>query len=498
MFELAIIGGGPAAACLLAAVAERVTPSAEVNVTVFEPDPRLWLDRTYAPDDHEIMADVPMEELSVHGWDADHGVRWLRQNGLGLVATDSATPRRSVVGRYIEDTANRAIAAMRAAGSRFQVKQSAVTGLTMEKGKLWLRGDFCRTGPFDQAVLCLDSPTSGDDHELPGSPGFIPDPQQFYRSLADVPGHARVGVVGSGSTAVDAVMALRTRGHQGPITLLSRDGHLPAVRRPKVRHELQHLTVRGIEELTAHNGGLRLEDLVDLATAELAEAGASISTIAADLASKASAVQRLRDDLAGADADLEPAWLVLRDGLIACGQDAWFLLSDQEKERVRTHHHVLMRHYRPMLPTTAAHLVDLLDTGQLNVMSGERAIRPRPGGGFDIDASDAVTVDVVVSATDRVSGTAAQPLLASMEAQGLVVGHRFGGIRVDRTTSRVTTWRGVADQRLHALGGLTSGAYLLTSEIAHLATRADSIAEDIGATVRKGLRSWNTSSRQAA
>ena len=70
-------------------------------------------------------------------------------------------------------------------------------------------------------------------------------------------------------------------------------------------------------------------------------------------------------------------------------------------------------------------------------------------------------MDVVVSASTRATrqpAPVARPLVASLVAQGLAVPHPFGGVRVERTTSRLIMWRGVPDARLHALGDLTHGA----------------------------------------
>jgi uncharacterized NAD(P)/FAD-binding protein YdhS len=99
---------------------------------------------------------------------------------------------------------------------------------------------------------------------LVGAAGYVRDPYPLRQSLAEVPEQARVAIVGSGLTAVDVVMALRARGHQGPITLVSRHGLLPAVRRPPARHDLRHLTVPRLEALASRNGGLGLVDVLAL------------------------------------------------------------------------------------------------------------------------------------------------------------------------------------------------------------------------------------------
>ncbi|SDH46510.1 Uncharacterized NAD(P)/FAD-binding protein YdhS [Lentzea fradiae] len=490
MLELAVIGGGPSAVCVLAALTRRLAPLAEVSVTVFEPGPHLWRGRVFQPDGDEVLANVPMEDMSAHAGDAEHGVNWLHRNGFASLASDTAVPSRWQVGRYLEDTAEQAVAELSELGSRVRIRREAVTGLVLTEGRFWAHGDRWHQGPFDQVVLCVGGAPSYDHYGLSGAEGYVGNPYPIRDSLARVPANARVGVVGSGLTAIDVVMGLRARGHQGPVTLVSRNGKLPAVRRRPAHRELGHLTVRRVEEITAKNGGLTFDDVVRLATAELVDAGASVEAVASDLCSTAPAVRKLREDLARARECDDPGWSLLRDGMVACGQDAWYLLSDADKDRVRTHHQTLMRHCCPMPAANADRLVEMFDSGQLAVTGGVRSISPRSGGGFDIDADLAGPVDVVISAStpaQREVPPTARPLLESMRSQGLLVEHRFGGVRIDRTTSNLTTWRGGADRRLHALGDLTSGAYLFTFGMPVLAARADLIAHNIATGLQKGI-----------
>lgn len=486
MIKLAVIGGGPSAACVVEAVARYIAPEIEVSVDVFEPGANLWRGRVFQPDGDEVLANLPMVEMSARASDPEHGTRWLREHELGELATVTRFPSRCLVGRYLEDTAQQAIASIRAAGSDVQVHRRAVRSLVTREGRLQACGDGWQAGPFDQAVLCIGGAPSYDHYKLGGAAGFISNPYPLHQSMAQVPVHARVGIVGSGLTAVDVVVALRARGHQGPITLISRHGYLPAVRRAPVRHVLHHLTASRLQELACANGHLGLEDVLGLVAAELSEAGADPTRIAADVIADHDPKQRLREDFQRAIEDNDPGWTVLRDALVACGQDAWYLLDEQDKARIRTMHQTLMRHCCPMPPGNAKLLLDMFATGQLDVLSGIRSIQPLPDRGFRISARREVDVDVVVGASTpahHLPAPEAAPLVTSLISQGLAVPHPFGGIRVDQTRNRLITGRGVPDGRLHALGDITHGAYLFTFGMPGLATGAERIVRDI----RKGI-----------
>lgn len=105
MLKLAVIGGGPSAACVVEAVARHIAPVAQVDMTVFEPGPNLWRGQVFQRDGDEVLANVPMVEMSARAWDREHGVRWLREHGLDRLAAETVFPSRSLVGRYFQDAA---------------------------------------------------------------------------------------------------------------------------------------------------------------------------------------------------------------------------------------------------------------------------------------------------------------------------------------------------------------------------------------------------------
>ncbi|GAA3685207.1 FAD/NAD(P)-binding domain-containing protein [Lentzea roselyniae] len=498
MLKLAVVGGGPSAVCVVDAVARHLTHDTPVEITVFEPGPNLWQGQAFQSDGDEVLANVPMVAMSARTWDRRDGVNWMLEQGLDEFAADDVFPPRWLVGRYFQYAAGRTVAALPATGSALRVQPQTVRALVMGENRLWARGDDWSAGPFDHAVLCPGGPPPSDPYRLTGAAGYIHVPYPLSRSLAEVPAQAKVGIVGSGLTAVDIVMALHARDHQGPIALVSRNGLLPAVRGPLKQHDPLHLTVPRLEAIAAEKGELDLTDVIALARAELGDAGADTAVIAEDVAEAAPVVQRLRDELDRAVRDRDPGWTMLRDTLVACGQDAWYLLRDEDKVRVRARHQTLMRLCCPMPPVNAARLLELFETGQLGLCPEVQSIKPISGRGFHIQAARDVIVDVVIAASTpakRQLAPAAAPQVTALVSQGLAVPHPFGGVRVDRTTSRLISRRGVAHKRLHALGDITHGAYLFTFGLPVLAARADCIARDITATTQHVQRAGEPAER---
>jgi uncharacterized NAD(P)/FAD-binding protein YdhS len=89
--EIAVVGGGPSAVCLLDALAQ--AESAPGGVTVFEPSPHLWRGRAFQPDLDAVRVNLAPNGMSVRFGDSGHFERWLVARDLVSGApTDCVDP----------------------------------------------------------------------------------------------------------------------------------------------------------------------------------------------------------------------------------------------------------------------------------------------------------------------------------------------------------------------------------------------------------------------
>lgn len=107
-----------------------------------------------------------------------------------------------------------------------------------------------------------------------------------------------------------------------------------------------------------------------------------------------------------------------------------------------------------MPPTSAARLLELIDSGQLQIVSGIRHIEASADGGFTVVADNGEhTANFMINAANdpaRRLPPRAEPLIASVVAAGVADRHPRGGLHLDRATSQLvadderprTTWNG--------------------------------------------------------
>jgi uncharacterized NAD(P)/FAD-binding protein YdhS len=252
-----------------------------------------------------------------------------------------------------------------------------------------------------------------------------------------------------------------------------------------VNYELRRFTPARFRELAARQQTLSLGDAAALMRAELASAGVSLDDLAREIAAITSEdpVDRLRRQLTAVD---EPGLglRILQRAVPDSGPDVWPLLLENDKAYVlRNHYRTVMSLCCPMPPASAAALLSLVDSGQLELLPGLENVSAQEGNGFrTVIAGESRTFGTVVNAVSAPGHRIpprAEPLIGSLVRSGLAARHPRGGLHVDRPTSRLVVDDGRADPRLYALGDLASGSLFFTFGVPSLVDRALDIARAV-------------------
>ncbi|MFD5698285.1 FAD/NAD(P)-binding protein [Streptomyces lasiicapitis] len=491
--NIAIVGGGAAAVCLLDALAAtqgisatQHSPAAQDSpatedraaadgvpgtITVFEPSPHLWRGRPYGPDLDSVLVNAPPAIMSVRHGDFGHYKAWLGERGgdhTDELLGEPLVPR-SVYGDYLAESAEKAMAALSEQGWVVRVVAAAVREVVRSGARrLVLRTQDTQEYEATHVALCVGQGTPPDLYGLSGTPRFTPDPYPLANTLTDIPAEGEVAIIGSGLTAVDIVTSLAARGHRGHITLLSRSGVLPHVwQRPDGRRP-QHLTVERVAALHTARGRITLDDLGELLRTELAEAAEDFDDFATELSATPAQdpVQWLARQLAAIDSP-RIGRRVLQETAHTVGPYAWRLLPEADRVRLRRHLRTATSVASPMVPVNASVLMRLLDSGRLTITPGLQAITPANGRFRIRHDGGEHTAEFIVNAVNPPPHTvpaAARRLVHSLADTGLATLHRQGGL-----TS--------ADPRVQVVGDLSADGSFITSSIPGVAAQAARAAQ---------------------
>jgi uncharacterized NAD(P)/FAD-binding protein YdhS len=241
--HLVIVGGGFSGVALAAELARR---DAGVRITIVEAGTRLGRGVAYGTSNPSHLLNTRADQMGLFADDPAHFLRWLRTRGRAAHGGDFVP--RHLYGEYLEETllavctgTSRARLVVELAARATAVTRS--TGAAVATDKLAVTLSDGRTLVADAVVLATGHPAPADPFggTLDGARCYLRDPWRAD-AIAGISREEQVLVIGTGLTAVDAVLALEAQGHRGPIHAVSRHGLLPrphSARREMLPGDLQ-------------------------------------------------------------------------------------------------------------------------------------------------------------------------------------------------------------------------------------------------------------------
>ena len=236
--DVLIVGGG-LSGTLLAMQLLRLPGSR--RIVVVEPRPELGRGEAYSATELGHTLNGNAARMSVEPEDSDDLTRWLQayiadggwpESDKQHVPVAELFPPRGLFGLYVQHRLAEALAIGEPNGSSLSHVRDEVIDLqtlehgvrvTLKDGSQWQAGAaVLATGMFAAARTA--------QRDSSGLNAAALDPWNV-EALRALPTDARVLIIGSGLTMVDALESLNQAGHRGPIEVFSRHGLLPHVRR---------------------------------------------------------------------------------------------------------------------------------------------------------------------------------------------------------------------------------------------------------------------------
>ncbi len=444
-----VVGGGASGALLSCAL----VGDGDVEVTVIEPRERLGSGVAYSTTCPLHVLNVPAAKMSASADAPAAFVEWLAANGHASDDGRAFVPR-ALFGEYLARTVS-AVRAGRPDRLR-HVRETAVAAC-VEPGGARVECASGETLRGDALVLAIGNAAPAAWPNIPadvhGSGRYF-DSAWEPRALVPAQPDETVLLLGTGLTAVDAVLGLRHNGHRGPIFMVSRRGLLP--------HEHR---------------------LFDTPPAACPEAK-NVGELLGKLRGSAREASRTFDN-----------WRVAIDGVRPKTNALWqqFTLADQR----RFVRHVLPywnAHRHRMAPEAARRLAELSAAGSLRMLAGKTqdvtvmantirvAIRKR-------GTEERVVVEagrlINCSGPEHDFGRLPHPLVRSLLASGSVAAHPLGiGLRVAADGALVGS-DGAASGRLFAIGPVRYGTLIETTAIPEIRTQARQLADVLSRDARR-------------
>lgn len=226
--EVVVVGGGFSGSVTAAQILRRAASAGRaVHVTLVERQGVVGEGLAYGTRDPSHLLNVPAGRMSAWADRPDDFLQWLSRRGEPATPGDFL-PRR-VYGEYVRETLMSAAAAA-GPSAKLSVVFDEVRRLARRPDGGWVV-NFARGTSLTASAVVL-----AIGHRPPPDPigrywsgprsRYIADPWKPFATNAVEPNDPVV-VLGTGLTAVDAVLSLAREGRKAPVTLLSRRGLVP-------------------------------------------------------------------------------------------------------------------------------------------------------------------------------------------------------------------------------------------------------------------------------
>jgi uncharacterized NAD(P)/FAD-binding protein YdhS len=452
--RVTIVGGGFSGASVAVQLAR--TTHDPLDITIVEPRAELGYGSAYSSIDHDHRLNgVPAIHL-VDPADPEGFDRWCATESLATRDPDAVSAdgrlfvRRREFGRFLADSVEHA---SQHAKARVRIAHVRNRAVDVAAGDGYIRvatnaGARLRT---DLLVIA----TGNAQPRLPASfppaladhPAIIASPDDLARIRAIDP-HARVLVVGTGLTALDAISTMMRNEHRGTIVAVSRRGLRPRPYRPPPPEDAKPVP--------------SLLERIDGPVAPFVQAAGNPPTARALLHALRA---RIREANAGGDTWYGP-FDELRDPL----WQVWSQLDAREKSRILRHARPWYDVHRFRAPPQNDAIVRKAEERGIVQFRAARIVSVEPsheepairvafidrGAVQRTEAFDAV---INCTGLDSTSGLASNAFLAALARAGYLIRDPSGlGIAVDRECRPIGV-NGDACDRMRVVGPPTAGAF---------------------------------------
>ncbi len=226
--SIAVIGGGASAVLLLTHLAEKARTAgsgmARLTITLFDRAGAFGKGIAYGTVSDSHLLNVRAANMSSLKDDPSHFAAWAAPYGI----TPSAFAPRALYGRYISAQLKDSIRILTASGHSVQTITADIIQSRKDGHGYILKDAAGHETAFDTVILASGNATalSLKGEALHSAGGYWQNPWTCnYKALAS--GEGTVILLGTGLSAVDAVVSLREAGFKGQIRALSRRGLLP-------------------------------------------------------------------------------------------------------------------------------------------------------------------------------------------------------------------------------------------------------------------------------
>lgn len=400
--NIAIIGAGVSGASILRTLLNHQNFTTNDSIDIFEPREELGSGLPYdSSDDQTIMLNVTPDKMSIDSSNPYDFSEWLEKkythpkNHEGLVS-------RPQYGKYLLERFKPYVN-----HKQVQHIQEKVEDLEVLSGNSHYHYKIktpmgWQEKKYDAVFLSIGHPPYNDFYHLIGEENYIHHPYPFNETLNTLDTHKKIGIIGSGATAIDLMRYFDTYYDlKHPLTYYDIREPFNFVKIPyekgEVAFSFSEIWIDAEQE--KHGGFIPFDKMLSLFRKDMAKENIDAQAVyetykVNSLEVKRAAYEKNDQKLAAIQEYI--------NRLIVFLPELYNYLTAEDRDYYLNHYHEQLNFFKSLVPNkTYKWLFELVDAGKLNGVSNTKDIIPKDDGSFMIVKNDdqKETADILINAS---------------------------------------------------------------------------------------------------
>lgn len=461
--KIAVVGAGVSGASVVRALLTHSNFTSKDQIDVFEPRETLAVGLPYNPsDDEAIRLNLAPDKLSVVQENPNDFVEWLEENFEDPTNFEDLVSRPTY-GKYLIDRftpyfEDEKVTHIQETIIDLEVlEQESGLCYRLKSNKGW--SDTI----YDAVFFAIGHPPYNDYYNLAGAENYTHNPYPMHEKLNAIDPSKKIGVVGSGATAMDLMRYLHLNFDlKHPLIFYDPNPPFNFVNIPYEGELPFTFNKKWIaKEKDKHDGFIPFERLLEVFKEDMAKGGLD-NPAAVYEKYKESTFELKREAFETNDQKLA-LMQTYSSELVSLLPHLFNALSGEDKVYYLENYHSKLLFIKSRVPNlTFKWLFELYDAGKLRVVGGLEDIILKDDGHFIVKAAETEEIDFLINATGfnmNIEKVAERSeLIQNLFDKEIILPHRNGNfILVDWPETRVMNQRYGLMENLIFLGLLIGG-----------------------------------------
>lgn len=327
--DVVIIGGGPVTVSFLYQLEEKLAEHRQLQVVIFEKSANYAKGYAYRGNNEELILNTPAEDMGVLPSQIDDFSHWLKKNYTSSNLSEQKFLPRYLFGCYLQEKFNEIVA--RNNKLKIQIIQEEVINCTLSEHQQHTVSSSNYAITASAVIFIHGGAIMPAYPEFSQQENYIADIYDANISFSTLKNRAKVLLLGSNLSMIDACLLLKQSRKEFEITAASRSAYFPALKPYQLKHVEGEVLVAEASKVFDGSKNRTASDLIAFLDQHFSRLLAKNYSVEANLASYNQALCRTPLSDVDVDANFLAYFYPYID---ACIDKSWFVLSHAEKQKL--------------------------------------------------------------------------------------------------------------------------------------------------------------------